>query len=93
MLPKAQEAFRGSIDFGSGVGGLIANGKSCCIAITAYGLRLLEHTGMDREGKALSVLRPHNSNGSYGIKLRCDRHRLAGAAFHRTQSRAPHPQR
>ena len=72
ILPKAQAAFRGSIDLDSWIEGLNTNEKSCLISIIAYVLGILKHTGVDREGKSLSVLWPHKSNGSYGFKLRCD---------------------
>ncbi|CAF9939927.1 MAG: hypothetical protein ALECFALPRED_008377 [Alectoria fallacina] len=71
ILPKAQAAFRGSIDLDSWIEELNANEKSCLISIIAYVLGVLKHTGMDREGKLLSILWPHKPNLSYGIKLRC----------------------
>lgn len=86
MLPMAQEAFRGSIDFGSWVEGLNAEEKSCLIAIIAYALELLRYTGVDREGKALSILWPHKTSASYGIKFRCEGLNGWARILHDTQS-------
>lgn len=68
----AQEAFRGSTDFGSWVARLAADEKSCLIAVIAYALELLKYTDVDREGKALSVRWPHKASTSYGIKFKCE---------------------
>lgn len=72
MLPKAQEAFRGLIDFDNWIEGLCTNEKSCLIAVIAYALRLLKSSGVDRNAKALSVLWPHKNNESYGIRISHD---------------------
>ena len=73
MLPNARAAFRGSIDIDSWVEELNSDEKTCLISIIAYVLSLLNHTGLDREGKSLSVLWPHPPNVSYGVKVPCDR--------------------
>lgn len=72
MLPKAKEAFWGLHDLSKWYEGLNANEKSCLIAIIHYVLGLLKGTGVDRGSRRMSVLWPHGTNGSYGIKLKCD---------------------
>ena len=73
MLPKAKAAFQGSINIDHWIKGLDAEEKVCLIATITYILGLLRHTGLNREGTSLSVLWPHPSNISYGIKVPCDK--------------------
>lgn len=73
MLPNVKAAFQGSIDIDHWIKGLDTEGKGCLIATITYVLGLLKHTGLNREGKSLSVLWPHSSNLSYGVKIPCDK--------------------
>ena len=86
MVPEVRAAFRGCINIDYWIMGLDSEQKIDLIAIITYVLGLLRHTGLDRDGKSLSVLWPSRSNISYGIKIPCDRRTLWPRLMQDTES-------
>lgn len=72
MVPNARAAFQGSIDLKGYIDGLSSDEKTCLIAVIAYILDLLKHTGVNRKGEYLTVLWPDASSLSYGVKIPCN---------------------
>ena len=86
MLPKEN-------GFGTWVEGLNANQSQSLIAVIAYVLGLLKNTGVDCEGKALSVLSPQIQMDDMVSSSDAMPAGIIGSNFYGTPIHAPHFQR
>jgi hypothetical protein len=71
-----QLAFDGTIDCISWTSGLQGPQRDCLIKVVTFFLAVLQDTGVDREGKLLRMLWPHEKSLSHAISLKCSKYNL-----------------
>ena len=69
-------AFNDTIDYISWTTGLEGTKRLCLIKVVTLFLEILNDTGVDREGKQLRMLWPHESSLCYAISLQCSKSNL-----------------
>ena len=62
-------AFNGTTDYTTWMSGLQGEERDCLIKVISFFLEVLKDTGVDREGKQLSILWPHETRLSHAITL------------------------
>jgi hypothetical protein len=70
-------AFNGTTDYTTWMSGLQGEERDCLIKVISFFLEVLKDTGVDREGKQLSILWPHETRLSHAITLqigKCNHH-------------------
>jgi hypothetical protein len=69
-------AFNGSLDYRSWTASLEGAQRDCLIKVVTFFLEVLKDTRVDRDGKQLKLLWPHESSCSYAISLQCSKSNL-----------------
>jgi hypothetical protein len=72
----ARLAFKGSIDFLNWTNNLCDESRDCLLKVCTFFLEVLKDTGVDREGKYLRLLWPHDTSLFYTISLKCKKSSL-----------------